>query len=62
MNDFNTPNSTTIRHNDLQKLFAKDNGPRPTLINTESADQADVQRDINEAIRRRLCSSSTCPC
>ena len=56
---FNTPKPPTSRHNDLQKLFTKGNGPRPTLVNTEGANPADFQRDTVEAIRRRRRSSSS---
>lgn len=60
VNDFNTPNSTTNRQNDLQKLFTKGNGPRPTHSSTKGTNSADIQRDITAAIRRR--SSSSCAC
>lgn len=62
--DFNTTNSTISRYNDLQKLFTKGNGPRPTLNNTEGADPTNLQRDIAEAIgrRRRRPSSNSCSC
>lgn len=57
--DFNTPNSTTSRHNDLQKLFTKGNGPRPTYISTKGANSADLQHNITTAIRRRSSNSCT---
>lgn len=62
LNDFNTLNSALSRQNDLQKLFTKGNGPRPTLINTESANPEDLQRDTLEAIRCRPTSSSPYAC
>lgn len=55
-----TSNSTIGRYNDLQKLFAKGNGPRPTLSIAEGADTANPQRDIAKAIRRRCNRSSSC--
>lgn len=59
VNDFNTPNSTTNRQNDLQKLFTKGNGPRTTRSHTKGTNSADLQRNITAAICRRSSSSCT---